>query len=277
MLSESSLPPSGVGLLGVSSLFVDSRGRLRLVYSKCAALDQPPPLPPCEVLTRVFGEPSTERALGISTKDAPLAVAAFLPDPDRWFALSSSRAVAVADVPSSPLPSSPLWRAQTIDDQGTSDVPFPAKAYPGIRTECESSGDPPYTCFGRGHRFGSRADSAELLVTSTGAIWAAYLELEADVVTESGSFNDNCPETIVSGGYHRTLVVSRLESGGENVRGRWSLPDGLTSNKGWLPADFLRFETDKGWSGLHGAEIQLIVYAGGESSVPLLRLGIDTD
>lgn len=255
VLPEPPVAPSDVGTLQAEALFVDSGGRLRLVYRRCPNLAG---LPSCDIRMRVFDDPSSDRKLVTSGPGATAGVVAFLPDPDRWFSLLFLYGTQVTN----PLPSS-SWRAQTIDDHGTLEIPFPAQAYAGIVHRCETVTDPRFSCPGRCHSVGSRVDDAGLVVLSTGATWAYYFETVTDAVTDTGSLADNCAETIVSGGSKQTLVASRID-GGETIRGRWSLPDGAK----W---------TSRGSANVQGAELQILLTRVSPGAVDYLRVSIDTD
>ncbi len=219
--SAAAAPPGAPGV-DYQALFADARGRPRLVYMQC-----PGSTSGCDVLTHVFGDPSSEQRLGVTPTglaDKPLLeVVAFLPDPDRWFLLETVPITEPDPVSAGSPVSSPRtsgsWRARIVDDNGASEVPFPARQYTGTDTHCTGSN----SCSGVCHVVDNRADDAGLVVSSTGAIWAYYVETVSDQMTVTPQ--PNCQTTSRTGTVERTLVVSRLDSGAEVVRGRWSLPE----------------------------------------------------
>ncbi len=216
VMSEPTLPPSAIPP-SRASLFVHSTGKLGLLYSKCP--QNPGPAAPCERMTRVYGDPSSERSLGF---DYPYGVVSstgyseFVANLERWYFFGRVSA-------------SSTFRLRTVDDQGTSEVAFPEKSYPGVVGNCDTPGDA-YECAGRCHVVGSDiTGEAAFAVTSDGVPWVLYVDVDEDLVTQGGgatSIGTSCPLQRLSGYARRSLVVSRLDGGHEIVRGRWAMPDG---------------------------------------------------
>ena len=264
VMTEPTLPPSGVSLLYASDIFVESSGKLGLVYGKCPAAWNS--TEPCTWMTRVYGDPSSERTLA-SQDGAGLisgyGASTFAADPDRWFFLVGE-----------PLPSH-RSRLRTIADQGTSEVEFPSRSYPGLVTNCDNTQNYPNTCPGRCHEVGNDITrDFRLDVTSDGVPWLLYVEIDVDEVTSGGGailggagggMTVACPFER-SGHVQEWLVLSRLDGGHETIRGRWTLPEDM------------RFGDRSFYLTHQGTELQAeLSESQGQGSLGSYRFSIDTN